>query len=325
IGPRMVVATGALILGAGLCFTALIGQLWVGYLTYGIGVGVGAACCYVPTLASVGGWFVKRRNTALGIAAAGTGFGTMVIAPVAARLIERYGWRTTNLMFGIAAAALLLGCAAILERPPTATPATMTNPRIGGVYRSREFILLYLSWALATTALFVPFVFLPAFARDHGAGVVASALLLSLIGGTSVIGRLAFGCLADRIAVVPLFKATVLMMGVSYAIWLLSPSYIWLIVFACVLGVSYGSRISLMPGMLIEYFGTQNLGAVLGVFFSSSGFSAAIGPPLAGFVVDLTGSYGWGVAFALAMGLLGFAAIVPLAMPHSIRHCAAAD
>ena len=44
LGPRIVVGTGATVMGASLVLTASIGQLWVGYLTYGVGVGIGAAC-----------------------------------------------------------------------------------------------------------------------------------------------------------------------------------------------------------------------------------------------------------------------------------------
>ena len=55
VGPRVVIAVGALAMGVGLVLTAFIGQLWIGYLTYGVGVGVGAACAYLPTLAIVGG------------------------------------------------------------------------------------------------------------------------------------------------------------------------------------------------------------------------------------------------------------------------------
>ena len=75
LGPRIVVGTGATVMGASLVLTASIGQLWVGYLTYGVGVGIGAACVYLPTLAIVGGWFDRHRNGALGIAAAFTGVG----------------------------------------------------------------------------------------------------------------------------------------------------------------------------------------------------------------------------------------------------------
>jgi MFS family permease len=56
----------------------------------------------------------------------------------------------------------------------------------------------------------------------------------------------------------------------------------------------------------------QNLGAVLGIFFTATGISAFLGPPLAGFIVDFTGSYRWVAGFALAMGLLGFVAVLRL-------------
>jgi MFS family permease len=79
--------------------------------------------------------------------------------------------------------------------------------------------------------------------------------------------------------------------------------------------VAYGSRIASVPGVLIEYFGLQNVGTVLGVFFTASGVSALLGPLLAGIAVDLTASYTGGIVFALATGLLGFIAIASLHHP----------
>jgi cyanate permease len=40
-----------------------------------------------------------------------------------------------------------------------------------------------------------------------------------------------------------------------------------------------------------------------------------VGPLLAGLIVDATGSYEWGIAFALAAGTLGFAAVALLRIP----------
>jgi MFS family permease len=310
--PGIIVAVGALILGSGLCLTALADHIWFCYLAYGIGVGVGGACCYLPTLAIIGGWFVQHRNTALGIAATGTGCGTMVLPPLAAALIQRYGWRATNTIFGLAAGVVLLGCAIAVKSPPIARSTSAAGRLLRNALRSREFVLLYISWVLATTALFVPFVFLPAFARDHGASEVAAAALVSVIGGASIIGRLVLGPVGDRLGVLPLFKLTVFTMAISYVIWLFSSSYDSLMIFAVVLGIGYGSRISAVPGVLIEYFGLQNVGTLLGVFFTASGLSALFGPLLAGLVVDLTASYSGGIIFALATGFLGFIAIASL-------------
>jgi hypothetical protein len=60
-----------------------------------------------------------------------------------------------------------------------------------------------------------------------------------------------------------------------------TPSFAWLVVFAAMLGLGYGLRIALMPAVLIELLGVRNLGAILGVFFTASGVSAILGPPLA--------------------------------------------
>lgn len=311
-GPRIIVAAGAAVLGLGLGLTALVREIWVGYLIYGLGVGIGGACCYVPTLAAVGGWFVKHRNLALGVAAAGTGAGTMAVPPIAAALIRHLGWRMTDVIFGAAAAVILFGCAIATGPPPIARSGAPGVRAPRNFFRTREFVLLYLSWVLATTALFVPFVFLPAFASDRGAGEVEAASLISLIGGTSIVGRLVLGPIGDRLGVLRLFKITVLMMAISYAIWLFASSYAGLALFAVVLGVNYGSRIAAVPAVLIEYFGVDNLGTTLGVFFTATGLAALLGPPLAGVAVDLSGGYYGGILFALAAGILGFIAILPL-------------
>jgi MFS family permease len=309
-GPAIMTALGAAIMGCGLVFTGLIGHMWVGYLTYGIGVGVGAACAYVPTLAILGGWFARKRNAALGTAAAGTGCGMLVLPPLSAVLIEHYGWRVTCMILGVGCAVLLALAAMLVRRPPL--PAASVHRSLSGIVRSFEFLMLYVSWVLATIALFVPLVFLPAYVAAHGGNQVAGAALLSLLGGVSILGRLGIGAIANRIGTARLFKASVLLMAVSYLLWIIAPSYAWLVVFVIALGLGYGLRIAVMPSVLIELFGVQNLGAIIGIFFTASGISAVLGPLFGGLIVDGTGSYQWGIAFALAAGTLGFAAVARL-------------
>jgi MFS family permease len=195
---------------------------------------------------------------------------------------------------------------------PFAACACASDRSLGRVVHSGAFAMLYLSWVLATVALFVPLVFMPAFALEQGASQVAAAALISLLGGMSVVGRLGLGALAARADTLRLFKAATLVMAMSYALWLATDSYCWLVVFVAVLEVGYGVRISVIPAVLIDFFGLEGLGAILGIFFTATGIAALAGPLLAGAVVDLTGSYRWCVVFALAMGLSGFATIVSL-------------
>ncbi|MHB8381656.1 MAG: MCT family MFS transporter [Candidatus Binataceae bacterium] len=309
-GPRIVVAAGAIVMGGGLILTAFIDHLWIGYLTYSVGVGIGIATAYVPMVAVVGGWFLRRRNSALGIAVAGIGCGTVLVAPLAAALIERIGWRHTDLVFGVAATALLLGCAAIIERPPVhVTPSAID---VRAAVRTPAFGLLYLNSFLSSMALFVPFVYLPAFAHDHGASEIAGAALVGIIGGASVIGRLALGAIADRTSTIRLYQACYLLLAASFGLWLIGSSYATMVVFAIAMGTGYGGFVALSPAVLAELFGVARLGTVMGILYTSGGVGALLGPPIAGMIIDYTGSYRWAIAYSMAGALASFAVLVPL-------------
>jgi MFS family permease len=141
----------------------------------------------------------------------------------------------------------------------------------------------------------------------------------------SILGRAGLSGLSDRIGMVPLFKMSVFLMGASYLLWLCLPSHGWLIIFAGVLGLGYGVRIAMMPGVLVEYFGLRNPGTILGVFFTASGLASIFGPLAAGWIVDRSGGYKWAIVFALVMGMLGFLAILPLKTITGQRHGAPVD
>ena len=70
VGPRPVVLAAAASLCAGLLATSRVSSIWLGYLTCGLGVGFAVACGYVPMVSTVGGWFERKRATALGVAVA---------------------------------------------------------------------------------------------------------------------------------------------------------------------------------------------------------------------------------------------------------------
>jgi len=132
-GPQPVVGAGALITGGGVILTSFIPRLWFAYLTYGLGVGIGVSCCYVPLVTMIAGWFDRRRNTALGVAISGIGAGTLAIPPLAGELIVHLGWRRAYVILGAGAAALLLLCAALLLAgactfTPPERPSTLRAP-----------------------------------------------------------------------------------------------------------------------------------------------------------------------------------------------------
>lgn len=325
-GPRPVLLFGAVALAAGLLATAAVEQLWLGYLTYGLGVGVAVACGYVPMVAAVGAWFSRRRAVALGVAVAGIGVGTLIGAPLAAALITEYGWRQTHVVFGVAGATLLVACAVVARRPPEPPEGGSLPVRtvVRTVVRTPAFRALYLATLLASLALFVPFVFLPAYAIAAGVAPVAAATLVGIVGVASVLGRLAIGSLADRYGRIRTFQASFAILAASFAIWLAAdlmrattaPSggttFGMLVAFAVVLGVGYGGWIALQPTVVAELFGLRGLGGLVGLVYTGGGIGALLGAPLAGLLIDATGGYGWAITAAGLAAAGSFVALLPL-------------
>lgn len=184
--------------------------------------------------------------------------------------------------------------------------------RLRDVIRTRSFLTLYASSTLSSMAIFIPFVYLPVFAQVRGVNEVRAATLIGFIGASSVVGRLGLGALADRFEVLQLYKIMMFILASSFALWALPGGFASLALFAIVMGVAYGGWVVTLPAVLAEIFGVEGLGAVLGAVYSGGAVSAIVGTPLAGYLVDKTGSYLWPAAMAGGMSLMGFLVAWPL-------------
>ena len=304
-GPRPVLLFGAVCLFVGLLATSRVQSIWLGYVTYGLGVGIGVACAYVPMVAAVGGWFERRRTTALGFAVAGIGVGTLTVVPLAERLIESYGWRQTYVIMAVASGVLLALAAVGARRPALAQHAPARSPLRSLLSTGRIFWMLYLSLVLMSAALFVPFVFLPDYVSTKGISGSAG-WLIGIIGIASVVGRLGLGALASRVPALRLFQASFLVLALSFLLWLgAGQSYTILLVFTVVLGVAYGGFIALAPAVVADLFGATGLGATLGALYTAAGIGGLFGPPAMGRIIDSAG-YDTALLIALVLGLVSF-------------------
>lgn len=318
VGPRPVLMVGAVAMVVGLLATSQVQSLLAGYLTYGLGVGIGVACAYVPMVATVGLWFERRRSAAMGVAVAGIGVGTLVGAPTSEALIDRYGWRDTYVVLA-AVTAVLLGLAALGAKRPTGFEGqAQVRPLREVISGSRGFLILYLSTLTLVLALFIPFVFMGDYMEVKGIdGSVG--LILAVIGSSSVVGRLGLGALAARWVPIRMYQASFFVVGASFLIWLAADdTYAMLIVFAVVFGVAYGGFIALAPAVAADLFGPVGLGGILGAVYTAAGVGGLIGPPLAGELIDGFG-YSSSLIAASGCGLVAFIILLPLRVNEGAR------
>lgn len=330
-GPRPLVVGGLLLVALGLAVASQATALWQIYLGYGLGVGVGVGLSYVPSIAAVQRWFIRRRGTASGLAVAGIGVGTLVGAPLAHEMIAAFGWRQTYLVLavltviGAIASGILVrpapehyGLAPDGDAPATggalAIPAGLT---LGEAMQSRPFWTIYIGALLMSFGLFVPFVHLAPYANDLGLGEGFGVLLIVLLGIGSTAGRFVFASLTSWLGRRLSFALMYVGAGVMLVIWSVSTSAPALIVFALVFGAFYGGFVAIAPSLAADYFGGRALGSIIGALYSGVAFGALLGAPAAGYAYDFFGSYTGAILAGASLCLVSFA--LTLAMPEPAR------
>lgn len=317
-GSRRLAVAGMILTGTGLAVASVARNLFEVYVAYGLGVGLGVGCSYVPVLGAVQRWFVRRRGFASGLAVSGIGLGTLIMPPLASLLIEALGWRHAYLALGCLAAVAGVAMALLVENDPRARglrpdgdplqpgvqPVRSQGLSLRDAIRSRRFMALYAACLIGSFGLFVPFVHLVPYAIDRGIPQYSAILLLGVIGIGSTAGRFFLGGLADRIGrqlgVLAMFAGMALALGV----WALSSALWALAAFAFVFGVFYGGFVALLPALVTDYFGGRNAGGIIGALYTSVAFGTLIGPSAAGFAFDLSHSYALPILLSLGANVI---------------------
>lgn len=338
-GSRRLAVAGMVLVGAGLALAAQARSLTQIYLAYGLGVGLGVGASYVPVLGAVQRWFLRRRGFASGLAVSGIGVGTLVMPPLASFLIDHLGWRHAYLALGGLAVVVGVGMALLVENDPRdrglgpdgdapqpqASKAVPAGASVRDAVTSRRFMGLYAACLISSFGLFVPFVHLMPYALDHGVSPASAVLLLGAIGVGSTAGRFFLGGLADRIGrqlALPLMSAG---MALSLVVWAASGGFWGLAVFAFAYGVFYGGFVALLPALVMDYFGGRNIGAIIGVLYTSVAIGTLVGPSAAGFAFDLSRSYMLPIVASIGANLVAAGILLAMARQRAPRKPVAAS
>ena len=327
MGPRPVVAVGAVLLTSGYLLWATANNIIVVAIGMAIVAPLGMSCSWVPCNATVVRWFVVRRGFATAIATAGGSLANILVPPIAAVLVSAYGWRVAILAMSLTGGICMLLSAIVLERDPEGVgqkPDGRIEPT-GGLtedleegmtpaeaWRSRTYWKIFGMYALTFVAVFVPFVHGVQFAQSLGASLQTASTVISAIGIGGLIGRLVMGPVSDRIGrknavMLALFLETASFLGMAGAnsLWLLYLS-------AATFGFAYGGGVVVFPPLVADLFGRAHAGSIVGRIFATAGTMAAIGPYTAQVLRDALGNYRWafllsgianGLAFLLATRL----------------------
>ena len=162
---------------------------------------------------------------------------------------------------------------------------------------------LNISWLLIGGIAIMISVHAVPYARDQGVSLTGASLSLTAYGIGSAIGRLLGGMLSDRMGARRTIAAAFVLQIVALVGLLWLPSRAALLLSLMAFGAGFAASDTVVAQVVPQVFGMRALGAIMGILTLGWRCGAAIGPALAGFLYDLTGSYR--IPFGLApLGVL---------------------
>lgn len=324
-GPlKAMMLCGVFLLTAGLLLVSRAASLWQAGIAFCVLAAVGTAMFGpLPAMAIAANWFVRKRGLALGVTVAGATAASMLAPPIAAALIDTLGWRGAVAAFGVGAAAIAAPVILVfvVRRPEDvgqfpdgdppregAAPEPPAGAETRDLLRDPRLWLISLGFALLFASPIVLGIHLVPYAEDLGLSRLRAASSFSVMAPFSLLGKVAFGAIADRVDVRKALWVGTALMAVSWLLLLTGPTYALLLAAAAIFGLGVGA-LGPIHGVIIGLcFGRGAFGRVMGIGGLAGLPIIAGSGPLVGFLYDATGSYQLG--FALQPAALAAAAVI---------------
>jgi MFS family permease len=326
-GPKVVVLSGAVLLGSGLALASRATSLLEFQLVYGILVGGSAGSIFAPMMATVTGWFDKHRSLAVSLVSAGMGMAPMTISPFARWLLTHYDndWRMAQLWIAVLAWVLLVPTAFLVRRAPVppagsaaAAMAGDNGMTVGRALRSPQFIVLSATFFACCAMHSGPIFHTISYAIACGLAPAVAVTIYSMEGFAGLFGRLLFGVAGDRFGAKPTLVAGLFIQALAAGAYFYTRQLGEFYAVAIVFGMTYAGVMPLYAVIAREYFPMRVMGTVFGAATMVSCAGMALGPAIGGWVFDHFGSYGWLYIGSFAVGL-GATAIALLFPPFPSR------
>ncbi len=265
----------------------------------------------LATQVTVSNWFVKKRGRALAITAMGMSTGWTVVPPLATYLIATLGWRQAWMVLGLLAWALVLAPAWLIvkRRPedigllpdggPTVTPSeTQRRPAPEVTWTRQEAVrtpalwLLAFSLPLGMMGMSAITQHLYSYVTDMHFSQATAATVTMTIYLVAVAIKLPWGFVAERVSPRYCLATVFFVLGLGLGLLVLSgDNRIALYVVAGLLGAFWGGIPPLQGLLWAGFFGRMSLGRVQSLAMLVSAAFTPLGPVLAGYLWDVTGTY----------------------------------
>jgi sugar phosphate permease len=348
-GPRKMMVTGLSIMGAGFLLLSQVTSLTQLYLVFLVFLAVGSSIgTYRPLQVAIANWFLRKRGRAMGFLMTGSGLGGSSVF-LFAILIENIGWEQAAIVAALMIWGISVPLTYFVRHKPeqmglgvdgdpiedkpqstgnsissdTETPGNRrfwqrdNRPELDltvwQALRTRAFWILAITYAIwaampgITTVHIAPFL-----AEELDLEYVTAVGALSFFVASSIIGRLAFGYIADYLDIRLLMSILFIFQGIG--LFLFSEVYSLSVVpfYVVIFSIPYGGTIPMRSIIQGHFFGRRNFGTIGGLLQFVDLPATVAAPIWVGFLADSLPN-GYRLGFKIIAATMVIAAVIILA------------
>jgi len=321
-GPRLMFVGSIVSVSSGLALMSTMNTTWQLYLFYGFIVNVGLGFAWIPAVSTVAHWFMRKRGLALGIMHGGIGMVVLLMMPFVQFLIIRFGWRSSYVILASILLVLCLPVSRLISLNPSdkglypdGIPLTIENEGNTSLksntwnftstqaIKTKQFWMLFLLCAIFDLSIGIS-IHLKAYVIGFGISEMTAATIMGLRSGAYAVGTIIISKISDSIGRKTPLAISFLTMALMM-FWLMKARHPWeFYLFSIISGFAGGSY-ALFAAIVADWFGTESHGSIYGMVGIGEGIGGAIGPLLAGYIYDTTGSYKLAIIILATAFLIG--------------------
>lgn len=312
-GPRRIVFVGGCLTALGLFMLSRVDSLVSFYISFALISTAMSTCTVTVLMTAVSNWFRRRVGLAMSIVSCGFGAGGLVVFMMA-RMVDAYGWRPTvqGLSFGVL--LIVLPLAMLLRHKPqqygylpdgdtqqivkTSAGKVVAGVKEYGItikeaVKTRTFWLMAVAFVCQHMMVSTVVTHVMPYLTSVGLSTTIASLGASGIPLVSIMGRMGFGALGDRVNRKWLMVVMFAMISVGLLSFQVAGSFAipGVIGFLVLFGTGYGGFNAIRPAFTREVFGTKQYGTIFGCLIGMGMFGMVAGPFIAGRLFDIQGSY----------------------------------
>ena len=259
-------------------------------------IGMGSSATFAPLMAEASHWFVRRRGTAVTIAASGNYVGGAIWPTVIERGMVQYGWQTTHIAIGIFCAVAMTLLVLILWLDMRGSQRRSSDAELRPsvdlkISANALTVILSLASFSCCVAMAMPQVHIVAYCGDLGYGLARGAEMLAVMMAFGIVSRIGSGFIADRLGGLATLLIGSVAQGLALAMYLFFDGLTSLYVVSALFGLFQGGLVPSYAIIVRETMPAKEAATRVGIVIMASVIGMSFGGWISGVIFDMTGSY----------------------------------